>query len=128
MDSPQSGDVGESIHSASSLLRKFSAQISCAIVSPDVLAEKLYIKKFISHSVYQAAISQSRPGKDRCEELLEEVRYGIRHKSLSFEDFLKTLQELPQLGTLPNVITSLQADHGKINWSACINLVKHLFD
>ena len=82
---------------------------------PDVLAEKLYMKKFISHSVYQAAISRSRHGKDRSRELLEEVCDELLLKTVSFEDFLKTLQELPQVGTLPDVIASLQTEHGKIN-------------
>ena len=87
------------------------------------------MKQFISYSVYQAAISRSRHGKDRSRELLEEVRDGILLKSVSFEDFLKTLQQLPQVGTLPDVVTSLQAEHGKINWNTHVhNLVKSLFN
>ena len=116
LDNPRSVD-GESAHFALRLLWRFSESISNAIVSPDVMAGKLYLKQLISHSVYQAAISQSRSERDRCKELLKEVYDGILSKFVSFEDFLETLQELPQVGTLPDVITLLQAERGKINWN-----------
>ena len=113
-DSPQSAG-GESAKFGSRLLRKFSEPLSQAIVAPDVLAEKLFMSQFISHSVYQAAISRTRTGIDRSRDLLEEVCEGILFKSVSFEAFLITLQQLPQVGTLPHVITSLQAEYGEIN-------------
>ena len=106
---------GESAKLASTLLQRFSEPLSHAIIPPDVLAEKLWMGQFISHSVYQAAISQTRPARDRSQELLDEVRNRVQLKRVSFEDFLKTLQQLPQVGTLPDVITSLQAEHGKVN-------------
>ena len=113
-DGPQS--VGqESARFASRLLRRYSGPISHAIVSPDTLAEKLWMKQLISYPVYQAAISRGRIGVDRSQELLEDVCEKIFLKSVSFEDFLKTLQQLPQVGMLPGVISSLQEEHGKIN-------------
>ena len=120
-DNSQSGDGRQSALVASRLLWKFSETISQAIATPDVLAEKLLTKWIISLPVYQAAISPNTRGKDRSQELLKEVCDRIKLKSVSFEDFLQALKELPQVGTLPDVITSLQAEHGKIN---CNKLVK----
>ena len=114
-DNPLSGDAGEPARFASKLLRRLSERISNAIVSPDVLAEKLYMKQFISHSVYQAANSHDKRAKDRSRELLDDISDAILLKSIKFEDFLKALKELPQGGAVLAVITSLQAEHSKIS-------------
>ena len=121
-DNPQSGDSGESARFASKLLQRLSERISNAIVSPTVLAEKLYEKQFISHSVYQAAISHAKHGNDRSQELLDDVCNSILLKFINFKDFLQALQQLPQVGALPDVITSLQAEHGKTNHNKLIKV------
>ena len=115
-------DSGESAQFASKLLQRLSEPISNAIVSPDVLAEKLYKKQFISHWVYQAAISRAKRGKERSQELLGDVCSAILLKSINFEDFLQVLKELPQVGALSDVITLLQAEHGKTNHNKLIKV------
>ena len=119
-ENTQSGDSGESARFASKLLRRLSERISNAIVSPDVLAEKLYKEHFISHAVYQAAISHAKRRNDRSQELLEDVCDAILLKSINFEDFLQVLQQLPQVGALPDVISSLRAEHGETNHNKLI--------
>ena len=108
-------DGPQSVGDESRLLRGFLNLLSCALVSPDVLAEKLWTKKVITPSVYQAAVSPRKPGRERSQELLEEVCDRVFYKSVSLKDLLETLRELPEVGRLPDAIASIQEEYGKIN-------------